>query len=242
MHKPDLTNISRIWLLLVFIFIPSFFSVARAQTELNAVQQSLELHLKNSIKTSLSTFKAPSVGDAIDFQLKPVSLFAVENTSVTDLQPVWDNTALMFSYGKSTGLAPAISKYEYYKLKLDYAGINNLNLSVEGGIIKNQNAFSSAYPAFHVGMNASVSYSLNNILSIYAYGTYVSPVLNGNSAGTPSSPLWVHPVLLNSETGAGLRLEYKNIKSDFGLRTIYDTMNNNFKPVNTIGTKVKIGF
>ncbi|MFB6317931.1 hypothetical protein [Saccharicrinis sp. FJH54] len=242
MNKPDIFYISRIYLLLLFIIVQMSLSDVLAQSEVNAVQSNLEQNLRSSIKTDLSSFYPSASYGMKNVQTLSLTLFPEHTGPNMEYKPVFVKKNLQFSYGMSTDFAPAFSMYEYYKLKLDYSGIENLDLSLGGGLIKHMTIFDADYPDFHLGLNVSLSYSLNDLASVYAYGQYISPALNKNSAGYAVPQLLIHPVFLNSETGVGFRLKYKNIKSDFGLRTIYDTKYRNFKPVNTIGTKVKIGF
>lgn len=49
-------------------------------------------------------------------------------------------------------------------------------------------------------------------------------------------------MFFQSEAGSGFRAKYKNIKADLGLKKIYDTQFNQSNPVNSMNTKISIGF
>jgi hypothetical protein len=52
----------------------------------------------------------------------------------------------------------------------------------------------------------------------------------------------MNPLFIQSEAGGGIRATHKNIKADFGVKTIYDTTFDVAQPLNTVNSKVTIGF
>lgn len=94
---------------------------------------------------------------------------------------------------------------------------------------------------FQNSFHTSIEYAITSWLSAYLYGQYVScPFNKPKDFFAPF--LYQNPLFFQTETCGGLRATHKNIKADVGLKTIYDTQFNQTNPVNSMNTKVTIGF
>ena len=109
------------------------------------------------------------------------------------------------------------------------------------GLVKQNTILTYEKPNFQFTFGTSLEYNINPWLSLYAFGQYLVPPIN--KANLFFDPLiFMNPMFFQTETGGGLRTKYKNIKADVGLKKKYDSQFNQSNPVNSMNTKISIGF
>ena len=157
---------------------------------------------------------------------------------INDSQPSFKG--LTFGQSKTTNLFPNLGVSENYNNSLVYTN-NNLTLDFNFGLLKQNTILTSEKPNFQFTFGTSLEYEINPWLSLYLYGKYLLPTINrSNNFSDPFTTM--NPMFFQTETGGGLRTKYKNIKADVGLKKIYDTQFNQSNPVNSMNTKISIGF
>ncbi|MCT4647217.1 MAG: hypothetical protein N4A74_19670 [Carboxylicivirga sp.] len=209
-------------------------------------QSGLNIHLENSLFTPYETKNELllQLNNAHLSLSRPSSVSEVyKSTQITD----WHQSKEMaFSINKirihrnyTSNHLIGLGGFENY---IDQLQINSQNGSfIFGYGLTLQNDYNTSN-ATSIQLNLSVRYdhSLNNWLSIYTYGQYLSSDVRNNSKLSPL--INMNPLFMQSEAGIGLIAKYRNLKLDVGTKTIFDTQFQKSKPLNMMNSKLKVGF
>ncbi len=130
--------------------------------------------------------------------------------------------------------------YEHFNNKFTLHK-GNLKINAGIGLLKQNTALNSGTPNLHYTLDSYLEYQLNPWLAFYLYGQYVSSPINQKQL-SPDPISYMNPFFYNTEMGGGIKAKYKNIKADVGMQSIKDTQFKDEKSLNTMNTKVSIGF
>lgn len=148
---------------------------------------------------------------------------------------------LSFSQNKSLQLFPNMGAYEHYNNSMIFNISDKFTVDFNFGLIKQNSVLTPDKTNLQFAFGTSLEYQINPWLSLYMYGHYLVPTGEGKKDFL--DPLiYMNPLFFQSETGGGVRATYKNMKADLGLKKIYDTQFNKSNPVNSMNTKISIGF
>ncbi len=147
---------------------------------------------------------------------------------------------ISFSQEKKIEIFDGLGRYEYYKNSFKYDIKEKTFFNFEMGLVKQSTAFNPNSVDFHYFYKVDVEYNITNNFGAYMYGQYFSSPLNGKEKNFESYRYMNSP-FLQTETGAGIKANYKNINVGVGMKTIYNTQTNLLKPINKMVTKIIIG-
>lgn len=109
------------------------------------------------------------------------------------------------------------------------------------GLAKQNSILNDIAPTLNYCVSSYAEYKVYKGLSIYFYGQYLSTPINKSSEYFDPY-VYMNPLYLQTETGAGVKAELKNIKAELGMKSMINTQFNNEKAINSMNTKVTIGF
>lgn len=148
---------------------------------------------------------------------------------------------LSFRQSKTANIFLNLGAYEHYNNSLKYNAGSKLKLILDFGLLKQNSIVTANQPNFQFTLGTSVEYNINPWLSLYGYGHYLLPSLSQSNLFF--DPLiYMDPIFFQTEIGGGARAKYKNIKADVGLKKIFDTQFKQSNPINSMNTKISIGF
>lgn len=148
---------------------------------------------------------------------------------------------ISFTQNKELNLFPNLGGYEHFNNNFNYNIGNSATINLGLGFLKQNSILNSYQPNYQFSFYTSLEYALNEWLSTYFYGQYITPAIN-NTNPKLDPLIQMNPIFFQTEMGGGLRAKYKNIKTDVGMKNIYDTQFNQSNPVQFMDTKVTIGF
>lgn len=150
--------------------------------------------------------------------------------SISDVRKIYfQNTGSIMHY-------PAFGGYQHFKSDIVFQPANKLTLTLGGSLLRIDTP-ESPHPSLQYGIQSSVRYAFNSHLSLYLYGQRLWDF----SKSQKSSFAIMNPLFPQTEAGAGLSGNMKNIRIDVGPRLIFDTYNN-FKNLNIINFRICIRF
>ncbi|MGQ1890520.1 hypothetical protein ACT29H_08755 [Thermophagus sp. OGC60D27] len=150
--------------------------------------------------------------------------------SISDVRKIYfQNTGSIMHY-------PAFGGYQHFKSDIVFKPVNKLTVTL-GGSLLSIDTPESLRPAMQYGIQSSVRYAFNNHLSLFLYGQRLWDF----SKSQKSSFAIMNPLFPQTEAGAGLSGNMKNIQIDVGPRLIFDTKSN-FQKMNLINTNISIDF
>lgn len=141
----------------------------------------------------------------------------------------FQNTADIMHY-------PAFGGYQHFKSDIVFKPVNKLTVTLGGSLLRIDTP-ESPHPSLQYGMQSSVRYAFNSHLSLFLYGQRLWDF----SKSQKSSFAIMNPLFPQTEAGAGLSGNMKNIQIDVGPRLIFDTKSN-FQKMNLINTNISIDF
>ncbi len=123
----------------------------------------------------------------------------------------------------------------YFTKENKYSFHMGIGLAIQNSVLNYTN------PLYQYSLSSGMEYNLFKGVSVYFQGQYLSTPLN-KPEGYSDPFIYMNPFYLQTEIGYGVKSEYKNIKADIGMKSIYDTQLKSAKPINSMNTKVSIGF
>lgn len=130
--------------------------------------------------------------------------------------------------------------FKHYNNTFSFTKENKYSFNMGIGLAIQNSNFNHTNPLYQYSISSGMEYVLFKGISIYFYGQYLSSPLKGEGYFDPF--IYMNPFYLQTETGCGVKAVYKNIKADIGMKSIYDNQLNLAKPINSMNTKVSIGF
>lgn len=131
--------------------------------------------------------------------------------------------------------------FKHFANTFSFTKANKYSFNMGIGLAIQNSILNYANPLYQYSLSTGMEYVLFKGVSVYFSGQYLSSPLN-QGAGNADPFIYMNPFYLQSEIGYGVKGEYKNIKADIGVKSIYDTQFKNSKPINSMNTKVSIGF
>lgn len=166
------------------------------------------------------------------------SKFNLQNYQLEKLNPLKD---FSFKLEKKEVTYIGLGHYEHFKNNFTYLRKDKLLFNLEVGLAKQSTILNSNNIDFHFSFMSLIEYKITKSLSAYIYGQYLTSPLNKTKTSF-NDLSYMSPLFLQTEIGAGLRANYKNINADVGMKSMYDTQFNQLKPINSMSTKITIGF
>jgi len=131
--------------------------------------------------------------------------------------------------------------YKHFSNNWFYQYSDKLSFNVQAGLVVQNSLLNYNSPILNYSISSEAEFNLFNNVSIYFKGQYISNPLNKNR-NYYDPFIFMNPLYLQSEVGTGIKAEFNNIKADVGVKTMYDTQHKKNMPVNSMNTKVSIGF
>jgi hypothetical protein len=131
---------------------------------------------------------------------------------------------------------PAFGGFYHIKSDIIFNPTDKLTFSFGGGLVRYDTP-ETPNSKLKYGIQSSIQYSFTNWVSLRLYGQRLWSLRPKEK----SSFIFMNPMYPQSEAGATISTQIKNIKMDIGPKTIINT-ESNFKNLNMINTKVSIGF
>ena len=131
--------------------------------------------------------------------------------------------------------------FKHYNNTFSFTKENKYSFNMGIGLAIQNSIMNYTDPPYQYSLSTGMEYVLFKGISIYFYGQYLSSPLN-KGEGYVDPFIYMNPFYLQTETGYGVKAVYKNIKADVGMKSIYDTQLKIAKPINSMNTKVSIGF
>lgn len=145
---------------------------------------------------------------------------------------------ISFKQTKTENNLPGLGSYVFFNNNMSYTIGNKAEIDIGVGLAQQNSTLSAAKPNYQIGFQASVEFAITSKLDAFIYGQYfTSPVNKPKDFFDPL--IYRNPLFLQSEVGAGLKRNYKNVNAKFQINSIYDNTVRQFAPVNS---KISIGF
>ncbi len=230
-------KIMRILFLSIILLLTSLL-FAQNEQGLSLNQQELYFPIATPPLTATLNFQQPKLENIKHFNsLSLDTLFQLNKLYFTKLT---EPTTFSFSQDKREETFIGLGNYEHFNNRFIFNKKDKLLINLEMGLIK-QNTIQDFNLNFHLSMRTLIEYKINKTLSAYMYGQYISAPLNQNNSSFDSFS-YMNPLFLQTEIGTGLRASYKNFKTDVGMKSMHDNQFNQIKSINTMNTKITIGF
>lgn len=147
-------------------------------------------------------------------------------------------TRFSFSQNKTDNYFPGLGSYEFYNNTFNYMINNNTSVDFGIGLARQNSILYAAKPNYQIGFQASVEFAVTSKLDAFVYGQYfTSPINKSKDFFDPL--IYKNPLFLQSEVGAGIKRDYKNVNAKFQVNSTYDNRSMQFTPINS---KISIGF
>lgn len=145
---------------------------------------------------------------------------------------------ILLSQNKFESIMPGLGSITHYTNQLRWNAGKKTIFDFGVGLAMQNTVFDPFIPNYQVSFRAALEYSLNNWLSAYFYGQYITnPINKPEDYFDPF--MHNNPMFIQSEIGAGVKAGFKKTNIDFQINSIYDTKFGGMTPVNS---KIKIGF
>ena len=144
---------------------------------------------------------------------------------------------ISFNQNKIENNFPGLGSYAFFNNHINYRN-NNTLIEMGLGLARQNSILYAARPNYQIGFQASVEFAVTSKLNAFIYGQYfTSPINKSNDFFDPF--IFQNPLFLQSEVGAGIKKDYKNMVAKFQINSIYDNHKGHFAPINS---KITIGF
>ncbi len=209
----------------ICLFLLLFSQFVVGQTEQKADSSKQNLHFQYEIVA------APILSNSL---LQPFDVPFANNTTLFTKTPFFQLqhknnelfTGLFFEQNRIQNEFPLLGNMEYFSNVFTYKPTNNITAEVDFGLVRQNTILSAFQPNYQLTMGASFEYALNEWLSAYWYGSYLTPTLGlGKKYFDPF--LVMNPLFVQPEIGSGLRAKHKNMKLDVGVSNIFESQFNN---------------
>lgn len=164
--------------------------------------------------------------------------FTPTNKELLRLKQTNSFSRFSFKQNKTENNLPGLGSYDLFSNNLNYRISNKTKIDIGVGLARQNSILFAAKPNYQIGFKASVEFALTSKLDAFIYGQYfTSPINKPKDFFDPL--IYRNPLFLQSEAGAGLKRNYKNVNAKFQINSIYDNNVRQFAPVNS---KISIGF
>ncbi len=173
--------------------------------------------------------------------IKSLSFDTLNKSNELYFTKLTNSNAFSFNQVKEENTFIGLGTYEHFKNNFTFKRKNRLLINFEIGLVKQNTIQSFDNINFHISVRTLIEYKITKTLSAYMYGQYITLPLNKNISSYDSF-FYMNPLFPQTEIGAGLKATYKNLKTDVGMKSIHSNQFNQIKSINTMDTKITIGF
>lgn len=143
-----------------------------------------------------------------------------------------------YSQNKIESIMPGLGSYSHYTNQFRWNVGKKTALDFGAGLVMQNTIIDPFIPNYQISFRAVFEYTLNDWLSAYFYGQYITKPFN--KPDDYFDPfMHNNPLFIQSEIGAGMKAGFKKTNIDFQINSIYDTKFGGMTPVNS---KIRIGF
>jgi hypothetical protein len=143
-----------------------------------------------------------------------------------------------FSQNKIESIMPGLGSYAHYTNQFHWTTGKKAALDFGAGLVMQNTSIDPFIPNYQISFRAVFEYTLNDWLSAYFFGQYITKPFN--KPDDYFDPLMHNnPLFIKSEIGAGMKAGFKKTNIDFQINSIYDTKIEGMTPVNS---KIRIEF
>ncbi|MCA1760319.1 MAG: hypothetical protein LC658_11175 [Bacteroidales bacterium] len=147
-------------------------------------------------------------------------------------------TKFSFSQNKIESIMPGLGLYSHYTNQFRWNVGKKTTLDFGAGLVMQNTIIDPFIPNYQISFRAVFEYTLNDWLSAYFFGQYITKPFN--KPGDYFDPfMHNNPLFIQSEIGAGMKTGFKKTNIDFQINSIYDTKFGGMTPVNS---KIRIEF
>ncbi|MCG8578408.1 MAG: hypothetical protein MI866_00725 [Bacteroidales bacterium] len=148
---------------------------------------------------------------------------------------------MSFTQSRVDNLVPGLGSFSFYNNSIGLNLGNNGSINMGAGLVQQSSHTSALSPSLQLHFNTKIEYSINSWLRVYLYGQYISKSINPHAMNI-DPVMYMNPLFIQSEAGAGIKARHRNIEADFGTKSIFDTQFQKSKPFNLMNSKINIGF
>lgn len=142
-----------------------------------------------------------------------------------------------FSQIKNESIMPGLGSYSHYTNQFRW-NVGKKTVDFGAGLVMQNTIIDPFIPNYQISFRAVFEYTLNDWLSAYFFGQYITKPFN--KPDDYVDPLMHNnPLFIQSEIGAGMKAGLKKTNIDFQINSIYDTKIGGMTPVNS---KIRIEF
>lgn len=225
---------------LLFIILLSFFcTIAFGQTE--PKMPILKDSIKYSTQISSEFMEGPILSPAELFELGNATLSIPQETppfqfNLADKQGNFD-----FKQAKTINELPNIGISRQYNNTFIYNPGQRLSVSANLGLVQQNTVLSASKINYQFTIGASAEYAITDWLFAYLYGQYVTPSLTQDNNFVDPLLYWDNN-FVQTNFGTGLRTKFRSVMLDVGMTKTIDTPFQKFNNVQTMDSKLTIGF
>jgi hypothetical protein len=154
------------------------------------------------------------------------------------LKPADRINNFIFNQYKTENEFPGLGNSQLFNNQAMWDLGNNFRLGLETGLAIQNTTFDPFVPKYQLSFGFTIDYAINNRLSAYLFGRYITSPLN-KPADYFDPFMYNNSLFLQSVTGAGLKSNIKNKFIDFQIMSGYDP---HMKMMNNFNSKLKIKF
>lgn len=146
-----------------------------------------------------------------------------------------------FEQAKIVNELPNLGISKQYNNTFFYKAGERLSITTNLGLVQQNTVYNASKLNYQFTIGASAEYAITDWLFAYLYGQYVTPSLTqGNNFVDPL--LYWDNNFVQTNYGTGLRTKFKSVMLDVGMTKTIDTPFQKFNNVQTMDSKLTIGF
>lgn len=201
--------------------------------------------LKDSIKyspqISSEFLDGPILSTDGLFNIENATLSVPRKTSPFQFKLADKHGKFDFKQARIVNDLPNLGISKQYNNTFFYRANERLSATANLGLVQQNTVYSTSKLNYQFTIGASAEYAITDWLFAYLYGQYVTPSLTqGNNFVDPL--LYWDNNFVQTNFGAGLRTKYKSVMLDVGMTKTIDTPFRKFNNMQTMDSKLTIGF
>jgi len=240
----NMMNIEKKVLLTTIVLIVNmcFHFTIYAQSEHGDILNNKESNLKLDNKLHYDRPDLESINDnKFNFIKPPIQSYYKYDQKDYLLTRFSKFRSISFVQTKKEDSYLGLGEYAHYANRVAVNRNNKFSFALGFGLAKQSTISSCNSLSLHYSFSSNLEYEIAKGVSIYIYGQYLTSPLNKERSFIDPF-LSMNPLFLQTETGAGVKAEFKNIKADVGMKSIHDTQFKQKKSLKTMNTNVKFSF
>lgn len=134
-----------------------------------------------------------------------------------------------------------VGSFEQFNKQFTIQYKNSLFLNTNIIIQKHEFFTNQTFSDYRMGLKTSLEYAITNKISAYIY-YQISKPLNKPKIEYKTFDNLSKTLFLNNEIGSGIKAQFKNFQTNFGVNATYNSEFNTTKKINTVNTKISLDF